>query len=72
MFGYGVSMVQRLQPTANSEQWDDPNQCPFCGETLTNGGSAFMSHIRMNDPCKTEFEMWRTHVRNDINGEWSG
>lgn len=52
--------------------WDGPEQCPFCGEALADGGPAFVEHLGTSPACAGGFEAWRDRVAEDIAGGWSG
>lgn len=57
---------------AASETWSDPEQCPFCGESLPSPGKGFMIHLNENPECDGDFETWRSRVTEDIGGGWAG
>lgn len=52
--------------------WNDPEHCPFCGETLPTPGVGFIDHIDESPDCKSGFDAWRTRIAGDICGGWSG
>lgn len=52
--------------------WDGPEQCPFCGAPLADGGPAFMAHVALRPECHDGFDTWRQRVVEDISGEWPG
>ncbi|WP_170977288.1 DUF7501 family protein [Halorussus salinisoli] len=52
--------------------WNDPNDCPFCGNELQNPGAGFIDHIEANPDCEEGFETWRSQIADDICGGWSG
>lgn len=57
---------------AASETWNDPSQCPFCGDGLPSPGSGFVDHIDENQACGEEFEAWRANVTDDVPHGWPG
>ncbi|GGM54371.1 hypothetical protein J2752_000632 [Halarchaeum rubridurum] len=50
--------------------WDDPQECPWCGADIADGGAGFMDHIEANPECEEAFEAWRENVADDVGGEW--
>ena len=52
--------------------WNDPNHCPFCGESLPNPGAGFVDHVDETPDCETKFTMWREQITEDISGGWGG
>ncbi|WP_458206425.1 DUF7501 family protein [Haladaptatus sp. NG-SE-30] len=65
-------MTPQTQPAQTTAEWNDPQQCPFCNAALDDGGWGFIVHIRENQPCNEEFEMWREQISGDMRGEWAG
>ncbi len=61
-------------PPRESDAWDSPDFCPFCGYGLSDGGPGFIDHVENdeNEACRDRFEQWRENVADDIGGEWSG
>lgn len=59
-------------PPRDSDAWDNPDFCPFCGEALTDGGAGFVDHTGDSPRCRERFEAWKEQVRDDVGGEWSG
>lgn len=59
-------------PARDDTEWNSPEQCPFCGAPLTDGGSGFIDHIDATPGCRERFESWIDRVRDDIEGEWIG
>lgn len=61
-------------PSTDSEGWDNPDFCPFCGQRVPDGGAGFYDHIKEaeNSTCRERFEEWRENVAGDVGGEWSG
>lgn len=57
---------------AATETWTDLHRCPFCGEYIPSPGKGFMIHISEAAECDADFEMWREHVAEDIQGGWTG
>jgi len=50
--------------------WDNPDQCPWCGAPIENGGSGFIEHIEESPDCEAAFERWRENVAEDVGAEW--
>lgn len=65
-------MPSHDHPPRESDRWDNPDFCPFCGESLVNGGAGFMDHVYVAPDCRERFDAWREQVSEDIGGEWSG
>ena len=61
-----------MSETAESATWNDPEECPFCGAGLRNGGAGFVEHAEANADCMTRFDEWRENVAGDMNPEWTG
>ncbi|MFC4356921.1 hypothetical protein ACFO0N_03045 [Halobium salinum] len=61
-----------VETTTSRPQWTDTEQCPFCGDQLTDAGAGFIDHIDEEPTCESSFESWRTQVAGDMDGEWSG
>lgn len=59
-------------PSRESDNWANPDLCPFCGTRLTDGGAGFMDHIDEASVCEERFEAWKEQIRGDMGGEWSG
>ncbi|WP_436934847.1 DUF7501 family protein [Halovenus marina] len=59
-------------PPRDSPGWDNPDCCPFCGTSLSDGGMGFIDHIEDEATCRERFEAWRAQIRDDIGGEWGG
>lgn len=57
-------------PTDGS--WSDPNQCPFCGASLSSPGAGFVDHIGESPGCESAFDDWRDRVGGDVGGTWGG
>ncbi|WP_459806307.1 DUF7501 family protein [Halopiger thermotolerans] len=53
-------------------EWEDPNQCPFCGDKLRDGGPGFIDHIEDAEDCAVSFAQWREGIAGDVQGEWVG
>ncbi|MFC6614502.1 hypothetical protein ACFQAS_05955 [Halopenitus salinus] len=64
-----MSTTPSTTPTPN---WSDPNDCPFCGEPLSDPGAGFVDHLAESDACEAGFDDWRENVAGDMGGEWSG
>jgi hypothetical protein len=65
-------MASYPHPSPDSEDWDNPDFCPFCGEEVTNLGNGFMEHIEGRATCRKRFEEWRDNIMGDMEGEWGG
>ena len=50
--------------------WSDPDRCPFCGESIIDGGPSFVEHVESADDCAVAFARWREGVAGDVAGEW--
>jgi hypothetical protein len=61
-----------MSTSTTETNWDDPTRCPFCSESLVDGGAGFMAHIDDHPSCESGFEQWRGLVRQDMAGGWSG
>ena len=61
-------------PPLDSPDWDNPDFCPFCGQSLQDGGAGFYDHVQdpANDTCRDRFDEWRANVADDMGGDWSG
>ena len=57
---------------ATTETWSDPSQCPFCDTALASPGAGFVDHLDDSDDCRTEFDVWRGRVADDLGGAWTG
>lgn len=55
-----------------SETWNDPFECPFCGENLPSPGAGFVDHVSENAECEKRHENWRDNVVEDMRGGWGG
>lgn len=64
--------VEGVEEAAVATDWDDPQQCPFCGADIPDGGPGFVDHIDDSEPCRLGFERWREGVAGDMGGEWTG
>lgn len=58
--------------TDRTPTWNGTETCPFCGATLPDPGAGFIAHTRDSEACRTAFEGWRSRLRDDMRGEWSG
>lgn len=65
-------MSEDPHPPRDSDEWDNPDLCPFCGATLTDPGPGFMDHVDDSTTCNERFQAWLEGIRDDIGGEWSG
>lgn len=65
-------MGEHDHPPRDSSRWDNPDLCPFCGESLVDGGAGFMEHTEESEPCRERFEAWIEQIRDDMGGEWGG
>jgi hypothetical protein len=65
-------MTSTDHPPRESDRWANPDLCPFCGETLADGGAGFMDHIDEAPVCKERFDDWKEQISSDIGGEWGG
>jgi len=65
-------MPAHSHPPRESDAWDNPDFCPFCGAELADAGQGFIDHIDAMPTCKERFEAWREQVRSDVGSEWSG
>ena len=65
-------MSPSTHPPRDSEEWDNPDICPFCGVALSNGSAGFVDHVDDSPTCNERFEAWVERIRDDIGGEWSG
>lgn len=61
-----------MSKSTENATWNDPQACPFCGESIRNGGAGFVEHADANADCKTRFDEWRANVAGDVRSEWSG
>ncbi|QLC34630.1 hypothetical protein EFA46_010580 [Halarchaeum sp. CBA1220] len=50
--------------------WDDPQECPWCGAAIENGGAGFVDHIDENPECAEAFETWQETVSDDVARGW--
>lgn len=57
---------------ARLPRWSGPEQCPFCGSSLADGGPAFVDHLGRSPACEAGFDAWREQVTDDIAGGWPG
>ncbi len=64
-------MSVETQPSSTNS-WTNPERCPFCDARIEDGGWGFVVHVRANEPCEKEFDMWREQIAGDMAGEWSG
>ncbi|WP_435334740.1 DUF7501 family protein [Haloarchaeobius sp. TZWWS8] len=64
--------MSQATDSAPTPTWSDPNTCPFCDAALTDPGAGFIDHLDESDHCDAGFELWRSHVTDDIGGGWSG
>lgn len=65
-------MTSSDHPPRESDNWANPDLCPFCGVRLEDGGAGFMDHIDEAPGCKDRFEAWKEQIRGDMGGEWGG
>ncbi|WP_436930150.1 DUF7501 family protein [Halosimplex halobium] len=63
---------EHVHPEVGSQDWDNPDFCPFCGEQLPDGGAGFIDHTKESDTCRERFEVWRSNIADDVAGEWTG
>lgn len=59
-------------PPRESDNWSNPDLCPFCGAQLEDGGAGFIDHVEESPVCKDRFDAWKERIRDDIGGEWGG
>jgi hypothetical protein len=64
--------MSETHPQRDDADWDNPDLCPFCGASLTDGGAGFMDHVDEHETCRERFEAWLENIRDDVEGEWSG
>ena len=65
-------MASNDHPPRDTDSWERPDLCPFCGVELTDEGIGFVDHLDEEPLCKERFDAWKEHIRDDIGGEWSG
>ncbi|WP_340100092.1 DUF7501 family protein [Salinibaculum salinum] len=59
-------------PDPSTDDWANPDFCPFCGTRLTDPGAGFIDHLDESESCRERFADWREHIADDIGSEWSG
>ena len=59
-------------PDPEDVNWKNPDACPFCGASLTDGDVVFADHTDANPDCQARFEAWHENAADDAGGEWSG
>jgi hypothetical protein len=65
-------MTADPHPPRDSDRWDNPDYCPFCGSELTDPGAGFIDHLDSAPTCGARFDEWLDAIRDDMGGEWSG
>lgn len=65
-------MTANDHPAPTSDNWANPDLCPFCGIRLEDGGAGFMHHIDDAPVCKERFDDWKEQISGDMGGEWGG